>query len=156
MSVIPRPNLPARRPGPRADDFLQTITPPEDAADMARWLECALHLLGSGVRPGSVRQPQVPALLRIYAAHFRGVARAAEEWEASTAARAALLSRPVVGAAHTTPVSDAEELTTTQAAHLYGRSSEYWRLAAVAGRIPARKAPRNVWMLSRAAVADDS
>jgi hypothetical protein len=145
--------MPDSRPAPHLDRFHQLITPPEHLAEHAGWFALLRAFLTGRQPPASVTQPRVTRRLEEYAEITARGARAFAASNARTpAANSAAPVSAVLGAAQPRSVSEAEEITTTQAQDLTGVSAEWWRRLAVAGRIRARQAPRRVWMLNRADV----
>jgi excisionase family DNA binding protein len=137
------------RPVPTRDRWLQTTVQPEDATDLADWLEYAIARLEGTPPPVSLR---VTAKLEAYARFYRKTATEFASRHASAAARQA----PVVGPGHAPPVSEHDEITTAQAADLTGLSDEHWRRMAKDGKIRARQDTRKAWLLSREDVIADT
>jgi hypothetical protein len=145
--------MPDNRPAPHLDRFLQFIVPPEHLPELAGWLAVLRDCLTGRQPPASVLQPRMTRRLEEYIElTARGAREAATARAGDRLGLSALPAPAVLGPAQPLSVSEAEEITTTQAQDLTGVSAEWWRRLAIAGRIRARQAPRKVWMLNRADV----
>lgn len=128
------------------------FVPAEDAALLARQLD---HLLAAvcRARPG-VPRPRPPRALvdlrdacrQVAEAHVARQHRDRAQWINATATIAT-----TGGQQEHSPTM----ISTVEAAHRSGRSSEYWRRRAATGRVPAIQVGR-VWLLDPAAVAKAS
>lgn len=144
---------------PYADRFGQIIAVPQDLP----LLRAALTLLCS-LRDGRIPPRDLPGALERAALTkrldlYRDLAVAGARRLESRAARyapapgARPAARPQVGGGAHAPAPLAEdEITTVEASRKYGLSDETWRRMARDGTVPARKAPRDAWMLTRAGV----
>lgn len=139
-------------PGPVVLGGYGVFVPAEDAAALSRQLDLVIAAL-CRVRPG-VARPQPPRTL----VQLRDAVRAvAAEHAAAQHRHLAGCAIPAQKIAPTPAAAAGSTLMigTTTAATLTGRSTEFWRVRAADGRVPAHRVGR-AWLLDRAAVMSEA
>lgn len=141
------------RPEPQLNRWLELTVPPEDLAEVSGWLQELCDYRSGRLPPGSVTQRRVTAKLAAYARLAReGARQVAARNAAARGAACAAPTPPVVVPAQTPASSEAEEITTADAAALTGKSRERMRQLVAGGQVRGRRTAHRAWLLSRADV----
>jgi len=133
---------------PYLDPFCQAVTPPEDLQDLASWLLRFREILAGRLKAEDITPALIAAIepkLNAYITFFTAAAKSYRHIRPELGSS----NTAVLAPAQTARPSEADEITTTEAADLTGRSPERMRQMAAAGKLGARRGPRRAWLLDR-------